>query len=158
MIRDLIDMTFDVKRINISILRESSVQIHIQSIKISLKFSRFTNRMFIRLIRLYVWSYSVSNVSYATGVCLGDGQTEDERVPSHCGFGDELLRHKPLYLILLSTNDLFHLWITDCALIPLFITSFTKRSGRWGIPNHRKTRRKFIWISTATWKREVRKG
>ena len=32
------------------------------------------------------------------GVCLGDGQTEDERVPSQGGRGDALLRRMPPYL------------------------------------------------------------
>ena len=32
------------------------------------------------------------------GVCLGDGQTEDEGVPSQGGRGDALLRRMPPYL------------------------------------------------------------
>ena len=34
------------------------------------------------------------------GVCLGDGQTEAEGVPSHGGRGDALLRRMPPYLTL----------------------------------------------------------
>ena len=33
-----------------------------------------------------------------SGVCLGDGQTEDEVVPSQGGRGDALLRRMPPYL------------------------------------------------------------
>ena len=32
------------------------------------------------------------------GVCLGDGQTEAEEVPSQCGRGDALLRRMPPFL------------------------------------------------------------
>ena len=32
------------------------------------------------------------------GVCMGDGQTEDEGVPSQSGRGDALLRRMPSYL------------------------------------------------------------
>ena len=32
------------------------------------------------------------------GVCLGDGQTEADEVPSQGGRGDALLRRMPLYL------------------------------------------------------------
>ena len=32
------------------------------------------------------------------GVCLGDGQTEDEGVPAQGGRGDALLRRMPPYL------------------------------------------------------------
>ena len=34
------------------------------------------------------------------GVCLGDGQTEAEGLPSQCGCGDSLLRRTPPYLTL----------------------------------------------------------
>ena len=37
------------------------------------------------------------------GVCLGDGQTEAEKVPSQSGRGDALLRRLPPYLTLLSS-------------------------------------------------------
>ena len=47
------------------------------------------------------WSPGVLSEGYehgGPGVCLGDGQTEAERVPSQGGRGDALLRRMPQYL------------------------------------------------------------
>ena len=39
------------------------------------------------------------------GVCLGDGKTEDEGVPSQCGRGDALLERMPPYLTCINGNE-----------------------------------------------------
>ena len=50
------------------------------------------------------WSDGVLSEGYGhggPGVCLGDGQTEAEIVPSQGGRGDALLRRTPPYLTLI---------------------------------------------------------
>ena len=50
------------------------------------------------------WAMATRSLSeeYGPGVCLGDGQTKAEGVPSQGGRGDALLRRMPPYLTLLG--------------------------------------------------------
>ena len=76
------------------------------------------------------WLYQVESYvrvwACRPGVCLGDGQTEVERVPSQGGRGDALLRRMPPYLTRTSVFQWRDLVRTK--LLPIFILAMSTRT------------------------------